>query len=129
MGNEDGAPVWEILARAIVQSGHIRGNGTIKPEAFLPPPDKRFSVTRVSGLEESAILERCREIAVERHKTLYGRADISVNGAVRAAGLDALIAEPPTNHAIIVGWGDDKETIKRAATFLAERARLIRYQA
>ena len=66
----------EVLARFITQRNHIRGDNTVKPNAFIPHPWPNLSVTRHTGLDEDEIWEIGQQVADARPATLRGRADV-----------------------------------------------------
>ena len=116
----------EKLARYILVRSQIRQNGqTVKPDAFIPHPHSDLSVTRHLELDESALWRIGQEIADERMPpvTLHGRADINVMTVTQQklqTQPDPTINNP--NHAIIVGWPNDKPAQKTIAQQLAAEA-------
>lgn len=116
----------ERLARFLTQRSWIRGDGTIRQNAFMPPNDLNFSVTRTLGLDEKEIWEIGQkvvdEIAKESH-SLQGRAEVTVP-QVKQAKLAAVSFPLTTNHAHahIEGWPADKDSQKIIALELAALA-------
>ena len=91
----------EDLARFLTQSSQFN-QIMAKPAAFLPSAkDRETSVSR-HGREPAAALWELGRIAAGDRK-LYGAAVVKTRG-VRKAELDALAAEPPPRHAVIVSW-------------------------
>ncbi len=125
----------EVVARFILSSGHIRGgDGTIKPDAFIPHPHNELSVTRHRDATEQELWAVGRAIAGIRHRTLHGRGDVSASAflerdlTVRADPVlgDAELPDNP-NHAIVMGWpADDKGRQRLLALEIATQARLVR---
>jgi hypothetical protein len=92
--------------------------------AFMPPPDRRLSVFRTSGLSEAAIWNIGDDVRRKRDKQLLGRADIE-SLSVYEVGLSIDPNDIPLRHANIIRWPDDDSAIKLAAVELAQKAKLI----
>jgi hypothetical protein len=124
----------EMLARFILFSKHIRGNNTIKPDAFMPHPHRELSVTRHLDATEEEIWEAGSAVAKPRKKTLHGRGDVTGIAFVKQGLVlkaDPIIDDPRLpnnpNHANITGWPkDDKGQQKQLALVVAAQARLVR---
>jgi len=124
----------EVLARFVFSRRHIRNNGTIKPEAFIPPPpDNELSVTRHRDATEEELWGIGRAIATVRGRTLHGRGDITSRAfldhelSMQAAPVTNHASLPDNpNHAIVIGWPDDKPRQKLIALDIARQARLSR---
>ena len=118
----------EMLARFILFGGWFRkSNQTAKPDAFMPPPNLRLSVTRHLGLPEAEIWTIGEDVTRTRPAaTLYGRADIET-AQVRDVSLAVQPSPAPgnPNHADIVDWPNDKPSQKSVAQELAARARFV----
>lgn len=115
----------ENLTRFIFSSSHFSAeNNRLKHNAFLPAPNGETSVSRIDELPAEDIWKIGGQISVARKQTLYGRGDIPAS-KVFAAGLDAVPAEPPPHHAIIVKWPTEKSSQKLKAMELANNATLI----
>jgi hypothetical protein len=118
----------ELLARFVTSSGWIRGDQTVKQDAFIPPPDAELSVTRHIGLSESQIWGIGQGVvAAIQGRTLHGRADVTAVD-VRMTKLQVVPdgEETNPNHAVIVGWPSDKPGQKILAQQLAARAKFKR---
>lgn len=121
-------PSEDHVARFVLFRRWIRANGTVKHDAFLPPPvDLNLSVTRHGADPETQLWERGSAVAARRPGgALHGRADLQV-GTVRfgADGLDVVAApiEDDPQHAHIVGWSLEKPSQMAAAQRLATEAR------
>jgi hypothetical protein len=119
----------EILTRYIFSRDHFSPTiGRVKYAAFLPNIEKKTSVFRISGLNESEILDIGKNfVAVKRNKTLRARGDISTS-KVLVKGLNV---QPDTKeharHANIMGWPQDKSKQKLVAVSLADKAELHVY--
>lgn len=98
----------------------VRVDGTVRPDAFIPPRDLNLSTTRHLDLSESGIWEIGEGVAAVRDVDLIGRADIAVR-SVRSIGLSAAPAPIPENpnRAHITGWPGDKPLQKSLAQQLA----------
>ncbi len=111
----------ELLARFIVNSNETRSDGTVKPKLFLPYSRVELSVNRH---REASIDETWRvgtEVARERKKSLYGRADIRA-GSCRIDSLQVIpkpILPKNPNHADITGYPLKKEDQMSLAEKLA----------
>jgi len=111
----------ETLARYIYYRRYTRQDGSVRPDAFMPAPDRSLSVSRHRGLSEPQLWD-CGKQAGGDQRTLVGRADL-VARSVRSIGLSVRPDEPPPNHALIEGWPVAKEHIKERALDLAREAR------
>jgi hypothetical protein len=114
----------ETLARFVMSERWVRENGSVRPDAFVPPPDLNLSVTRHHNLSTEQLWERGASVAVERTKTLLGRADVLAAAVRRTSPLDVVAARLDRNpaHAHIVGWPTDKPAQKMLAQVLAASA-------
>jgi len=119
----------EWLARYILYQKQIRrdGSDSIRPEAFIPHPRSELSVTRHLGLDESRIWKIGFDVACQRGRTLYGRADvIAANFTKHRLSVDAdPILDPiPSNpnHANVSNWPADKSAQKMIAIEIAKDA-------
>lgn len=114
----------EVLARYIFsRSQYSSSNQTVKYTAFIPPPEKRLSVFRISDLTEDEIFTIGDNIGILRSKSCVGRADIRATAVVESAlSIDA--DDIPLRHANIVGWPEEGSAIKLKAIELAEKAQL-----
>lgn len=91
--------------------------------AFMPPPDRRLSVFRISRLSEIEIWEIGANVGIQRGRKLLGRADIEAL-PVYDEGLSIEPDDIPPHHANIIGWPEDDSAIKLAAIELAQKAQL-----
>jgi hypothetical protein len=116
----------EILARFVMFRDWVRADGTVRPDAFMPPKDLNLSTTRHTGLTEAMIWSLGREVSAERRHDLVGRADILVR-TVSSAGLSAESSPLPRNpnHAHISGWPQDKPSQKILAEQLAAASEYV----
>lgn len=132
-GGGEAAPVAdrEVLARFVMRESWVRHDGTVKKDAFMPPPKSlELSVSRHMGRAEAELWARGAAVAAASERRLVGRADIGA-GAVRA--VEPLVAvEAPlsddTGHAHIVGWPPmaQKSAQMMLATRLAAVAQFVR---
>ena len=118
----------ELLARFMTKKDWVRSDGTVKQDAFVPPRDLHFSVTRHGSLAENEIWEIGQGVADQisrRPRTpFYGRADLRASAVTQIQPLRVVpfpLAENP-NHAHIDGWPLDKSDQKRLAQDLAAAA-------
>lgn len=118
----------ELLARFIVSSKWYRADQTIKPEAFLPHPEGKLSVTRHSGITKTELWQIGREVALSRQANLHGRTDL-LAGDCRKQGLHVVPDEPPKNHVHVENWPSEKSAQKMIALELAKvSSNLIRQE-
>jgi hypothetical protein len=111
----------EIFSRYIFSKNQYRASDkTVRHSAFMPPPDKRLSVFRTSGMGEHAIWALGESL---RLQTLKGRADIRA-AAVEQTGLAIDADEIPPRHANIIGWPHDHSAIILKALELSQKAHL-----
>jgi hypothetical protein len=123
----DQIPDEEILSRFVLSKSWIRFDNSIKPNAFMPPPDLNLSVTASSQLSDDEIWLIGQDVAQNRPDgKLRGRADISALNA-RSQSLNAIANPIPNNihHTHIVGWPTDKPLQKIIAQELADAARFL----
>ena len=117
----------EIISRYLTSKRWYSSvNDIVKPQAFMPPPDLKFSVYRTNNLSESEIwnIGLKKVIAnMSNPKTLYGRADIRALNILES-NLQIEPDNTPPRHANIVGWPDLKEEQKSFAQELAAKASL-----
>jgi hypothetical protein len=114
----------EIVARFILQEGHVRADQSVKPNAFIPPENLRLSVTRHLSATEVELWAVANGVAIARAKTLHGRADVGVSVCI-GQNLSVHAAPVPgnPNHADICDWPADKPAKKVIAQELAAKAR------
>jgi len=133
MTNGSGIPplsAGEKLARFITVERWVRADQTLRQDAFIPPKDLNFSVTRHLNSSEGQLWKIGQKvadaIAAKRNASLYGRADITVG---RVLGLHLKTTAAPLHenpgHAQITGWPPDKPAQKSIAQQLAAIARYI----
>jgi len=117
----------EPLARYLTSRNHYSPTmQSVRPAAFLPPPDYRLSVFRIDGLTAENVCQigQRQVISKRPERTLHGFANI-----VAQAFLDANLTMDPDNnpprHASIGGWPEDKEEQMLIAIELAASAVLV----
>lgn len=115
----------EVLARYIFSRDCFSpANDRVKYSAFLPAPDLKTSVFRVSGLTPDEIWHiGDSKVAPMREKPLLARADISAK-VVLSNGLDIEPDNDPRRHANIYKWPSEKSEQKLIAIELANKADL-----
>ena len=116
----------ELLARFVMVREWIRADGTVRPDAFIPPKDLNLSTTRHGTLQPAALWEIGDFVARQFEKDLIGRADVAVRN-VRATGLLVEPAPLPENphHMHVTGWPTDKPSQKVLALQLSEKSSYI----
>lgn len=113
----------EPLARYVMQKSHVRADGTIKHNAFMPPADLKLSVTRHRDATDQEIWTVGHDVARQRRLILFGRADVAASACI-TQGLRTEAESIPgnSNHANIVGWPADKPAQKSVAQQIAANA-------
>jgi hypothetical protein len=116
----------ELLARFVLSEGHVRADGTIKPDPFIPYKHTELSVTRHIGLDMSQIWTSGQTVAAQVTRRLIGRAD-AIARLYRSLKLDVeaapVVGNP--NHANVTGWPKDKPAQKVLALLIAREASYI----
>ncbi len=110
----------ELLARFVMVREWIRADGTVRPDAFIPPKDLNLSTTRHGTLQPSSLWEIGQSVARQFVRDLIGRADVIARN-VKIVGLHPEPAPLPENpnHAHVAGWPTDKPSQKILAQQLA----------
>lgn len=121
----DPITLFEDLSRFILEKKQIRADNTLRHTVFMPNRNGETSVFRISGIPQKQIWEIAVQVARERTKELFGRADISVKN-VLSKKLQVILNEPPKRHANIIGWPDDPSAKRSIAQELAAEATLHR---
>jgi hypothetical protein len=113
----------EWLARYIVHKDHVRADGTVKQDPFIPYSKVELSVTRHRGLNEVGLWAAGELVAQELSKSLRGRADTQARVHVRSR-LRVVPKPLPknANHADVVDWPADKPAQKEIALLIAKEA-------
>jgi hypothetical protein len=113
----------EWLARYVVRKEHVRPDGTVKPDPFIPYKWVELSVTRHRGLDDQEIWAAGEDVSSELGEPLIGRADAKAEVYVQR-GLRVVPAPLPKNrnHADVVGWPMDKPGQKEIALLIAREA-------
>ena len=117
----------ELLARYIFQSSHIRpSDGTVRPNAFIPPANLLYSVTRHLQATEDEIWSVGDDLGRDRQMTLYGRADICAKECImQGLKVHKAPVHGNPNHANVSNWPAEKPAQKTIAQQLAAVAALI----
>jgi hypothetical protein len=116
----------EVLARYVLHSSHIRANGTVKADAFMPYALVQMSVTRHLQASEAELWQVGAAVAATRQRTLYGRADITAQTCLgqKLSVVAAALAGNP-NHANVGNWPQDKPAQKMIALEIAATASFV----
>lgn len=119
----------EMLARFVISTRWVRENGTVRQDAFIPPPDRNLSVTRHAQLSADEIRQRGDDVAKVRETELHGRADVIAITVRAALPLNVVAAPIPRNpeHAHVIEWPLDKPSQKALAQEIAATAAYIPY--
>ena len=114
----------EWLARYILRPEHVRADGTLRPDPFIPYKRVELSTTRHLGLDEREIWEAGQSVAAATATSLQGRADLQAQVFTK---LRLRVVPKPLpgniNHADVVGWPADKPAQKEIALLIAREAR------
>ncbi len=118
----------ELVARFVVSKRWIRSSdGSVKPDAFVPPADKELSVTRHKGISTEKLWRHGKAVAEKRDASLLGRADVRV-ADVREQNIEAVphpIWRENWNHAHLIGWPAEKPHQKIIAMQIAAQAQYL----
>ncbi len=116
----------ELLGRYLLEESYFSSSkNAVKPKAFMPPLDLKLSVFRIHGLSRSEIWDIGDEkVAAIMGKTLKGVAEIKAEKVFNEE-LDINPNEPPTRHANITGWPEEKAKRQSIAQELAAEAKLV----
>jgi len=116
MGNEG-------LARFVFFKNHVRIDGTLKPDAFIPYPDVAMSATRHNHLEERKIWVRGNNVARQTKRHLIGRGDARAS-TYSDQGLqinpDPVKCNP--QHVNVCAWPTDKPSQKNRAQLISKES-------
>jgi hypothetical protein len=117
----------ELLARYVLQKNHVRSDQSIKPNAYMPPPDLELSVTRHLSATEEELWSVGEDVAMTTGKTLYGRGDVPTTDCVdqNLSVVAAPIIPNNPNHAHIIGWPTEKSAQKNIAQEIASRTTYV----
>lgn len=117
----------EWLARFVLNRRHVRADGTVKREAFVPFKWVELSVTRHLDWTQEQIWEAGDRVARQTEKTLQGRADAQVS-TYAGQGLPVIAAPEPDNpnHANVIDWPQDKQAQMEIALEIAREAKFLR---
>jgi len=113
----------ERLARFIFYRRHIRNDGSLRPDAFIPHPYPDLSVTRHLQLSQAQIWDIGHLVARQVGHTLQGRADLAV-AVFQRQKLQVVAAPVPENpnHANVIDWPPEKSAQKSIGQQIAEAA-------
>ena len=118
----------ELLGRYLPEKTYFSSTGnSVKPKAFMPPPDLRLSVFRIDGLnlEEIWKLGQVKVINIMTvSKVLYGVANIRAL-KIKKNRLEIDPDNIPLRHVNIIGWPKEKERQMQIAQELAAEADLV----
>ncbi len=120
----------EPLARYIFSKSHIRANGSIKGQAFMPNPhQKTVSVIRHKGCSTICLLKIGKNIGTKSDRRLKAVGSLS---AKKVRSIDGLNVESDVSegqhrrHANIIGFNNLTDAkIRQTAYTLAEKADLL----
>lgn len=114
----------EPLARYLLSRQEFsRSKRTVMASAFMPGPDGRKSVFRITGLREPEVWLLGESAVVKPPLRLHARADITVQ-AVLDVKIELVPDPPPSRHADLAGWPAEGSERLLAATQLADSAQL-----
>ena len=123
--NELSEPVTsdELLARFILQRSHLRPDGSVKQDAFVPYPLPDLSVTRHLQLTDNELWSIGQDVARITAKTLRARADVRASD-FQQHRLPVIAAPVKGNpyHANVTNWPAEKPAQKIIAQQIAAAA-------
>lgn len=114
----------EPLTRFVTDEELLRRSGEVHWRAFRPKPaEAELSIARIAELAAADVWKLGEQLAGATGRDVHGRADFKAPH-VRASRdngsrLGVVAAEPPTRHALIVGWPADTNARKVLAMSLA----------
>lgn len=114
-------PNTEQLARFVFHKSHVRIDGTLKQDAFIPHPHVDLSTTRHDLLGDRKIWIRGNNVARQKNLPLIGRGDVCAS-VYRSRGLQ-IVPEPidcNPQHVNIGSWPSDKPAQKNRAQLIAK---------
>lgn len=114
----------ELLARFLMQKSHFRpGDGTVKPDAFVPHPYEELSVNRHRDASVDEIWAVGQSLAAAVGRSLKGRADVLATAFLRQElSVQAAPIDGNPNHANVLNWPKDKPAQKAMAQEIAKQA-------
>lgn len=119
--NFDAVP-GETLTRFLSDRSHLRADGSVKHNAFLPPKTGKLSTYWISRLPDDEIWRLGREYVAPYRGPILARADIN-SLACYELGLGVeLDGVPHPRHANIVGWDPTTTEHRLRAVKLAAKA-------
>src|SRR5439155_24062413 len=102
--------------RYIVRKAHVRPDGTVKPDSFVPYKYVELSVTRHLGLTEEEIWADGDSVASQTNTKLQGRADAQASVFIQQRlRVVAAPNEKNPNHANVIDWPSDRLAQKEIA--------------
>jgi hypothetical protein len=120
----------EWLARFIVWKAHVRADGTVKPDPFIPYKWVELSVTRHLGLGEEQLWAAGELVAAQVGRQLQGRGDVQAKVFIRQRlSVKAAPTRDNSNHANVVGWPQDKQAQKEIAIEVVSYVRFVAHPA
>lgn len=109
----------ETVARFVLQNSQVRADGSVKPDVFIPPGHRRYSVNRLLQATEEETWTCGKAVASSQNKPLVGRVDFGVERVLKQhLTIDPAPIEGNPNHANVLGW-PDKPLQKALATVLS----------
>lgn len=111
----------EQLARFVLYKSHVRIDGTLKQDAFIPHPYTDLSTTRHDLLGERKIWIRGNNVARQQKLPLIGRGDVCAS-VYRSRELQ-IVRDPidcNPQHVNIGPWPSDKPAQKNRAQLIAK---------
>lgn len=117
----------EAVTRFLMFSKWIRADNTIKSDAFVPPPDLEFSVTRLRDATDLELWTVGNAVATASNRNLHGRADLQVKAFIDQQLRVQAAPDPQNpNHAIATDWPDQHDKQMLIAKKLAATPGLVR---
>lgn len=116
----------EPLARYIHHKSHVRADGTVKQDPFIPYKHVELSLTRHVELSEREIWEIGGRVSLERSESLHGRADVEavIYRSQKLRVIPDSIPDNP-NHTLALDWPAEKQLQKEKALVIAQAAKFV----
>ena len=114
-------PPQDQLSRFIRSKQHVAPTkGTVKRNAFMPPPERKLSVCHTQGMRQNKIWQIGDSLL---EKKVQYRADLIAESVIKV-NLKVILDNNPEYHVNITGWPEDKNLQLSLATELAYSSKL-----
>ncbi len=120
----------EHVARFIYDSDKVTANGRVQSSAFLPKFEGAFvrwetSVCRLAGCDEARVWQLATNARPDRSVKALAKLSIQAVISAKLECVDAPVDGFP-EHAVLLGWPDDKPAQKEIAVALSKASVAVR---